>query len=61
MKYFKCFLGQPLELILAEVWLIGLITFSVIYFKLFIVLFLTVVTLLAVNIVITKYCDGGGI
>lgn len=59
MKMIQSFLGQPLELILAEMWLIGLIVFSVIYFKLFIVLFLIAVTLLAVNVVIKNYYDGG--
>ena len=55
VKMIQSFLGQPLELILAEVWLVGLIVFSVIYFKLFLVLFLIAVTLLAVNVVIRKY------
>ena len=59
VKMIQSFLGQPLELILAEVWLIGLIVFSAIYFKLFIVLFLIAVTLLAVNVVIKNYYDGG--
>lgn len=54
VKMIHSFLGQPLELILAEVWLIGLIVFSVMYFNLYIVLFLIAVTLLAVNVVIEK-------
>lgn len=59
VKMIQSFLGQPLELILAEVWLISLIVFSVMYFNLYIVLFLIAVTLLAVNVVIKKYYDGG--
>lgn len=54
VKMIHSFLWQPLELILAEVWLISLIVFSVMYFNLYIVLFLIAVTLLAVNVVIEK-------
>ena len=52
VKMIQSFLGQPLEVIIAELWLLGVILFVVFYFKMFMVFFIAMATIISITVLL---------